>query len=42
MVHEEGLENAWARHRRNHLALKAGLEAMGLDFSSTRMSACRS
>ena len=27
---EEGLENAWARHRRNHLALRAGLEAMGL------------
>lgn len=32
MVHEEGLENAWARHRRNHLALKAGVEAMGLRF----------
>jgi alanine-glyoxylate transaminase / serine-glyoxylate transaminase / serine-pyruvate transaminase len=32
MVHEEGLENAWTRHRRNHLALKAGLEAMGLRF----------
>jgi alanine-glyoxylate transaminase/serine-glyoxylate transaminase/serine-pyruvate transaminase len=32
MVHEEGLENAWARHRQNHLALKAGLEAMGLEF----------
>lgn len=32
MVHEEGLENAWARHRRNHEALKAGLEAMGLSF----------
>jgi len=32
MVHEEGLENAWARHRHNHLALKAGLEAMGLRF----------
>jgi alanine-glyoxylate transaminase/serine-glyoxylate transaminase/serine-pyruvate transaminase len=32
MVHEEGLENAWARHRRNHEALKAGLEAMGLQF----------
>ena len=32
MVREEGLENAWARHRHNHEALKAGLEAMGLDF----------
>ena len=32
MVHEEGLENAWARHQRNHEALKAGLEAMGLSF----------
>ncbi len=29
---EEGLENAWARHRRHHRALKAGLEAMGLSF----------
>jgi alanine-glyoxylate transaminase / serine-glyoxylate transaminase / serine-pyruvate transaminase len=27
---EEGLEASWARHRRNHEALKAGLEAMGL------------
>ena len=32
IVHEEGLEAAWARHRANHLALKAGLEAMGLSF----------
>jgi alanine-glyoxylate transaminase/serine-glyoxylate transaminase/serine-pyruvate transaminase len=32
MVHEEGLENAWARHQHNHEALKAGLEAMGLQF----------
>ena len=30
MLREEGIENAWARHKRNHLALKAGLEAMGL------------
>jgi len=30
MLREEGLENAWARHRKNHLALCAGLEAMGL------------
>lgn len=32
MLHEEGLENAWARHRRHHAALRAGLEALGLDF----------
>jgi alanine-glyoxylate transaminase / serine-glyoxylate transaminase / serine-pyruvate transaminase len=32
LVKEEGLENAWARHLRHHLALKAGLEAMGLKF----------
>ncbi len=32
MLREEGLENAWARHRKNHLALRAGLEAMGLTF----------
>ena len=32
MLHEEGLENAWERHRRNHLLLKAGLEEMGLRF----------
>jgi len=30
MLREEGLENAWERHRRNHRALRAGLEAMGL------------
>jgi len=32
MLAEEGLENAWARHHRHHLALKAGLEAMGMQF----------
>lgn len=32
MLHEEGLENAIARHRRHHEALKAGLEAMGLTY----------
>ena len=30
IVAEEGLENRWARHRQNHLALVAGIEAMGL------------
>ncbi len=32
LLKEEGLENAWARHQRHHAALKAGLEAMGLNF----------
>lgn len=32
MLQDEGIENAWARHRRNHLALRAGLEAMGLEL----------
>ncbi len=32
LLAEEGLENAWARHRRHHAALKAGLEALGLAF----------
>ena len=32
ILQEEGLEAAWARHRKNHLALRAGLEAMGLRF----------
>jgi len=32
ILQEEGLENSWARHQKNHLALRAGLEAMGLKF----------
>lgn len=32
MLQEEGLENAWERHRRHHEALRAGIEAMGLGF----------
>lgn len=32
MVREEGIEAAWSRHRRNHLALRAGLEALGLEL----------
>lgn len=32
ILKEEGLENAWARHKQNHDALRAGLEAMGLSF----------
>lgn len=30
LVVEEGLQTRWDRHRRNHLALKAGLIALGL------------
>jgi alanine-glyoxylate transaminase/serine-glyoxylate transaminase/serine-pyruvate transaminase len=30
LVHEEGLENRWERHLRNHRAFVAGIEAMGL------------
>ena len=29
---EEGLENAFCRHEKNHLALRAGLQALGLSF----------
>jgi len=32
LLREEGLENAWNRHRLHHNALKAGIEAMGLKF----------
>ena len=32
MLHNEGLENAWQRHKKMHLALRAGLEAMGMRF----------
>jgi len=32
MLHEEGIENAWARHARVHQSLRAGIEAMGLSF----------
>jgi alanine-glyoxylate transaminase / serine-glyoxylate transaminase / serine-pyruvate transaminase len=32
MLQEEGLHGAWTRHHENHLALRAGLEAMGLKF----------
>ena len=30
IIHEEGLENRFERHRRNHLAFVAGIEAMGM------------
>jgi len=32
ILQQEGLENAWQRHQQNHLALRAGIEAMGLRF----------
>jgi alanine-glyoxylate transaminase/serine-glyoxylate transaminase/serine-pyruvate transaminase len=32
MLQEEGIKHSWERHLRNHLALRAGIEAMGLAF----------
>jgi alanine-glyoxylate transaminase/serine-glyoxylate transaminase/serine-pyruvate transaminase len=32
ILEEEGLEKSWKRHQDNHLALRAGLEALGLEF----------
>nr|NIR28497.1 alanine--glyoxylate aminotransferase family protein [Gammaproteobacteria bacterium]NIR82173.1 alanine--glyoxylate aminotransferase family protein [Gammaproteobacteria bacterium]NIU03326.1 alanine--glyoxylate aminotransferase family protein [Gammaproteobacteria bacterium]NIX84601.1 aminotransferase class V-fold PLP-dependent enzyme [Gammaproteobacteria bacterium] len=32
ILREEGLERAWARHAHHHRALRAGFEAMGIDF----------
>ncbi|VVM18763.1 Serine--pyruvate aminotransferase (EC / L-alanine:glyoxylate aminotransferase (EC [uncultured Gammaproteobacteria bacterium] len=32
MMLEEGLENSWTRHQKNHELLKEGLEAMGIHF----------
>lgn len=32
MLMEEGIKHAWKRHHHNHLVLRAGLEAMGLNF----------
>lgn len=32
IVKEEGLENSWARHAKNHAAFAAGIEALGLGF----------
>jgi alanine-glyoxylate transaminase / serine-glyoxylate transaminase / serine-pyruvate transaminase len=34
LVEEEGLEARWARHERHHLALKAGLTAMGIGLAA--------
>ncbi len=32
ILKEEGIENCWTRHQKNHEALRAGIEAMGLEF----------
>ncbi len=32
LLHEEGLEERWRRHRLNHHALRAGVEALGMEF----------
>ncbi|HHB11997.1 MAG TPA: alanine--glyoxylate aminotransferase family protein [Chromatiales bacterium] len=32
LLHEEGLENAWQRHREQHERLRQGLEALGLEL----------
>ena len=32
ILQEEGIENSWQRHQHNHQALRAGIEAMGLQF----------
>lgn len=32
MLYEEGLDHSWARHRRNHEALKAGLKTLGIEY----------
>jgi alanine-glyoxylate transaminase/serine-glyoxylate transaminase/serine-pyruvate transaminase len=32
ILQDEGLENSWNRHNQNHLALRAGLETMGISF----------
>ncbi len=32
LLEEEGIENAWQRHNDNHMALRAGIEALGLSF----------
>jgi alanine-glyoxylate transaminase / serine-glyoxylate transaminase / serine-pyruvate transaminase len=34
LIHEEGLESCFARHQRNHSALRAGLNAIGIEFAA--------
>jgi len=38
LVAEEGRENRWERHRRNHLAFVAGIEALGLQMQVANAS----
>jgi alanine-glyoxylate transaminase/serine-glyoxylate transaminase/serine-pyruvate transaminase len=38
IVLEEGLDARFDRHRQNHLALRAGLEAMGVEFAVAETS----
>lgn len=32
LLHEEGIEHSWSRHRRHHGTLARGLESLGLDY----------
>ena len=34
LIHEEGLEACFARHMKNHKALKAGLAALGIEYTA--------
>ncbi len=34
LILEEGLEQVFARHQRNHLALRAGLAALGIEYAA--------
>ncbi len=34
IIHEEGLDAAFARHFQNHVALKAGLAALGIEYTA--------
>ena len=36
IVHEEGLENRWERHRKNHIAFVQGVEKLGLTNARRR------
>lgn len=36
IILEEGLENCFERHLNNHLALKAGLAALGIDYTAQK------
>ena len=32
MLTEEGIENSWSRHQRNHILLRDGLNKLGIDY----------